>query len=283
MTRYSETDTYSRADDWLMGAARRNPEALLLLAAGACLLMRSGGSAARRTARSPNEWDYSSDAGRRAGNTASNMSEGISRAADKAADYASDVKDRISETASGYADSVSEFADDARRAISERSERWQRRARSQLQGGMERVLREQPLAVAVAGLAAGAAVAALFPSTKIENQTFGGAREALADAAGKVGERVMDAAGKAGERLKAAAEEGLSSDGLKKMASEVADIFTSEVKGKSDERSSASIVPDNPNTTSRPGQSFGREQSQRGASQAPDAAPAGSGPRRGTR
>ena len=288
MSRYSEAETYSQAGDWLMGTARRNPEALLLLAAGACLLMRSGRSAsARTTARSradASEPDYSPEPGRRARNAGSSMREGVSRAADTAADYASDVKDRISETASGYADSVSEFADDARRAISERSERWQRQAGSQLQGGMERVLREQPLAVAVAGLAAGATVAALFPSTKIENQAFGGAREALADAAGKAGERVMDAAGKAGERLKAAAEErGLSPDGLKKMASEVADTFTSEVKGKSDEHSSASMVPDNSNPTAKSGQSFGREQSERGASQTPDAAPAGFEPRRGTR
>ena len=38
-----------------------------------------------------------------------------------------------------------------------------RQAQSTLQGGMERVLRDQPLAVAVAGLAAGAAVAASSP------------------------------------------------------------------------------------------------------------------------
>ena len=227
MSRYSEMDTTSQAGDWLMGTARRNPEALLLLAAGACLLMRSGGKAG------------------------------------SAADYASDVKERISDAASGYAGSVSEFADDARRAITERSERWQREARSQLKGGMDRLLREQPLAVAVAGLAAGAAVAALFPSTKLENQTFGGTREALADATGRAGERVMEAAGKAGERLKDAAEErGLSAEGLKKVASEVADTFTSEIKGKSDPDSSASIVPDT--ATSRSGQS--REQSERGAS-----------------
>ena len=28
MSRYSNTDTYSQAGDWLAGAARRNPEAL---------------------------------------------------------------------------------------------------------------------------------------------------------------------------------------------------------------------------------------------------------------
>lgn len=281
MSRYSETDTTSQAGDWLMGAARRNPEALLLLAAGACLLMRSGESGATRTmvrSRSnANERDYASDAGQRA--RSAPMREGVSRAADTAADYASEVKERVADTARGYADSVSEFADDARRAVSERSERWQRQARSQLQGGMERVLREQPLAVAVAGLAAGAAVAALFPSTRMENEAFGGAREALTDAAGKAGQRVMDAAGKAGERLKEAADErGLSAGGLKEMASEVADTFTSEVKGTSEASRGASIVPDSP--ASRSGQSFGREHSEQDVNQTSDAAQAGFGPGR---
>ena len=150
------------------------------------------------------------------------MREGLSRAADSATDYASEIKDRVSETASAYADSISEFAQDAGRSVSERSTRLGRQAQSTLQGGMERVLREQPLAVAVAGLAAGAAVAALFPSTDIEGRTLGGAREALTDAAGKAGEMVMDAAGKAKERLQAAAEErGFSSQGLQGLASEV--------------------------------------------------------------
>ncbi len=142
-------------------------EALLLLAAGACLLMRSGGGASARHDGSQVATTRASgiipiDAGQRR-SAGSTMHEGVSRAADTAAEYASEVKDRVSDTARGYANSVSEFADDARRAVSERSERWQRQARSQLQGGMERVLREQPLAVAVAGLAAGVAVAALLP------------------------------------------------------------------------------------------------------------------------
>jgi len=266
MSRYSETDTTSQAGDWLIGTARRHPEALLLLAAGACLLMRSGGNGSARPAiHSRSDWSerpYSGEAGGRSSTTASNMREGVTRAADTAADYASGVKDRISETAADYADSVSEFAGDARRAVSERAERWQRQARSQVQGGVERVLREQPLAVAVAGLAAGVAVAALLPATRMENQAFGGARDALADAAGKAGERVMEAAGKAGERLKEAAEErGLSADGLKKMAGEVADTFTSEVKGKADTSGSASTAPDRPG--SRSDESFGQQSRER--------------------
>ena len=45
MTRNWDTDTASHTGDWIMGAARRNPEALLLVAAGAVLLMRGGGKA----------------------------------------------------------------------------------------------------------------------------------------------------------------------------------------------------------------------------------------------
>ena len=119
--------------------------------------------------------------------------------------------------------SISEFAQDTTRAVSERSSRLGRQAQSTLQDGVERVLRDQPLAVAVAGLAAGAAVAALFPSTEMEGRTLGGAREALTGAAGKAGEMVMDAAEKAKERLQSAAEErGFSSAGLQGLASEVA-------------------------------------------------------------
>ena len=56
------------------------------------------------------------------------------------------------------------------------------------------MLREQPLAVALAGLAAGAAVAAAFPRTEPENRTLGPAHDALTKAAAKAGENLMGAA-----------------------------------------------------------------------------------------
>jgi hypothetical protein len=256
MSRYSDRDTYSQAGDWLLGTARRNPEALLLFAAGCCLLMRGGASSSSRRA------SYGADEYRSASNRASSdftrdpstSREGL---ANRASDYASQVKDRVSDTASSYAESVSDFAEDARRNISERSEGLKRKAQSTLQSGMDRVLRDQPLAVAMAGLAAGAAVAAVFPSTEIEDRTFDGAREALTEAAGKAGERVMRAAGKAGERLKSGAEErGLTSEGLKELAGEVSDTFTSAVSGKSDEKGPTTIVPQSPAAATGP-QSFG--------------------------
>jgi hypothetical protein len=291
MSRYSETDTYSQAGDWLMGTARRNPEALLLLAAGCCLLMRSGGnvspraaSDSRRREHSEGYWPEPTRAPSDIGRASSNVRDGLSRAADSATDYASQIKDRVSDTASSYAESVSEFAEDTRRNVSERSARLKRQAQSTLQSGMNRVLRDQPLAVAMAGLAAGAAVAAVFPSTEIEDRTFGGAREALTEAAGKAGERVMGAAGKAGELLKSAAEErGLTSEGLKEVAGEVADTFTSAVSSKANEQGGATIVPQSPAPTTGPAKSFGTSQDKLDTNRTSDRTRADVGPGQGNR
>jgi len=43
----SEHDSYGQTGDWLIGAAKRNPESLLVLAAGAALFMRGRNAAAR--------------------------------------------------------------------------------------------------------------------------------------------------------------------------------------------------------------------------------------------
>jgi hypothetical protein len=257
-----------------MGAARRNPEALLLLAAGCCLLMRSGASSSSRAYSARyGEGDLWSRSGSnrlsRAAESATEYASGMKeRASSAASAYAADVKDRISDTAGSYADTVSEFASDARRNISETTERFTRQAQS----SMDRIMRDQPLAVALAGLAAGAAIAAVFPSTEIEDRTLGGAREALTDAAREAGQNLMGAAGKAGERLKsAAAERGLSAEGLKDMASDVAETFTSAAKGKPSDLGRATTVPENPSTRT----DFAAGNADRGSSMAGNSEPGG--------
>jgi hypothetical protein len=253
----SDTDSYSQAGDWVMSTARRNPEALLLLAAGCALLMRSGRGSSRRAAapaRYPDR-DYSpASRGYSSASETSSVRQGLSRSAEKATDYATkatdyatDIKDRVTDTASAYAESVSDFAADARRTVSEGSERFKRQAETTLNTAMDRVLRDQPLAVALAGLAAGAAVAAAFPSTDVENRALGGAHEALANVVDQAGKAVMGAASKAGEHLKTAAEErGLTSQGLTDLASDVADTFTDAVARKTDDHRGATMVPESP-------------------------------------
>ena len=261
MNLHPEKDTYSQAGSWLMGTARRHPEALLLLAAGCALLMRSAGSSSSKasTHSRQQQSDFAPPSTSYRGQ--SNARQGLSRAVESAADYASDIKDQVADTASDYAETVSEFAGEAGRKVSQQSERFARQAQSTMQSTMARVLRDQPLVVAAVGLAAGAAVAAAFPATDVENRTLGGAREALTDAASKVGENVMQAAGKAGERLKSAAQErGLTPDGLKELAGEVADTFADGVSGKPGERGPPT-VKDSPSLGSS---AIGRDKSEFG-------------------
>jgi ElaB/YqjD/DUF883 family membrane-anchored ribosome-binding protein len=260
MRDHSATHSSSQAGDWVLDTARRNPEALLLVAAGCCLLMRSGSSwsKAGRTRNVQHEHDtgtYRSDPSYQATDTSESMArkagETISRAADSAGEYASNVKQRVTKAASSYADTVSRYTQDTGRSLYEQS----RQAQSTLQESVSRIVREQPFAVAVVGLAAGAALAAIFPSTRIENRTFGGTREALAEAAGRAGENLMEAATEAGQRfVSGVAQRGLSSEGLKDLAGEVAETFSNAVTGKAGE-GSPSIAPQSPGAGSDVGRS----------------------------
>jgi hypothetical protein len=154
--------------------------------------------------------------------------------------------------------------------VADGSARFAQQTHATLQSGMQRTLREQPLAVVVAGLAAGAAVAAMFPSTEVEGRAFGRASEKLQDLAGEAGDRAMEAAGKAGERLKSAAQErGLTSEGLKEVAGDVANTFKDTMSGSTEQRSGSSGGP----PASGSNQSFGMEQNKPGGG--PASNPAG--------
>jgi hypothetical protein len=226
MSTYSDSD--SGAAGWLVGAVKNNPEGLLLLAAGCALLMRSGGAWKSRRSRDVRAYDRN---GREARDRT--VGERLSETAQSAGDYVSDIGESIVETASGYASSVSSYADDVARATAERSGRLARQAQSSALDTISRVVQEQPLTVALVGAAAGAAVAAAFPVTDLENQTLGPTGEQLRDAAGRAGEQLKGAATKAGQRLAAAADErGLNTEGLKEVARDVGETFSSALEGK---------------------------------------------------
>ncbi|MGA6964248.1 MAG: hypothetical protein WBZ51_11575 [Xanthobacteraceae bacterium] len=220
--------------DWLMSAVKKNPEGLLLLAAGCALLFRT------RTSRS-RQWShgyqsYPSGQGqhgprmehRGSGGKDWEMPEGMSRAADTAREYASNVGKTVGETARSYASAAGEFADHASQTIRDHSGR----IAEQTQSMIERIVREQPLAVAIAGAAAGAALAAAFPSTRMERETLGPTGKRLSEAATSAGEKLSKAASAAGERLMSAADErGVNAEGLKEVARDVAGSFEKSFSG----------------------------------------------------
>ena len=156
------------------------------------------------------------------------MPEGMSRAADTAREYASNVGKTVSETARSYALAAGEFADHASQTIRDQSGR----IAEQTQSTIERIVREQPLAVAIAGAAAGAALAAAFPSTRMERETLGPTGKRLSEAATSAGEKLSKAASAAGERLMSAADErGVNAEGLKEVARDVAGSFEKSFSG----------------------------------------------------
>jgi hypothetical protein len=230
MSMYSDNQN-SGAAGWLVGAVKNNPEGLLLLAAGCALLMRTSG-ASKSHSRDTRAYGRNDMTQRGREARVRTVGERVSTAAQSAGDYVSDIGESVAETASSYASSVSSYADDVARATAERSGQLARQAQSTARDTINRVVQEQPLTVALVGAAAGMAVAAAFPATDLENQTLGPTGERLRDAAGRAGEQLKDAATKAGQRLAAVADErGLNAEGLKEVARDVGETFSSALEG----------------------------------------------------
>jgi hypothetical protein len=216
------------ASDWLLSALKQNPEGLLLLAAGCALLLRKSSS-------SSGVWSGSG------ASAASHDRGGMRRTAEGAQDYvegakryARDFAEQTKGAAGESADSVAEYAGQLRQTVGRQSGRAVEQVRSTARSALDRVLQEQPLVVAVAGLAAGAALAATLPATEIEEQTLGPVGEQMTDAARRVGDQVKEAAGAAGDKLKGVAEErGLTPEGMKQLAKDVSGAFTDSMSGGS--------------------------------------------------
>jgi len=226
------TDFYSQATDWVVNTARRKPEALLLLAAGCALMMRGGGTGGASWSSSSHSADVSSRSSWQdeAADTLDEARRQSSRAAEGASRYAGDMRG-VAETASGYASAAADYGRDARRRMGEytgamrqnlssATDHVSRTAQSAARSTAD-TMREQPLLIAALGLAAGAAVAALFPTTDVERRTLGPAGEALVGAAGVAGRDFADRAARTGEEMRHAAEEH-----FRDLAHEASESFT---------------------------------------------------------
>jgi hypothetical protein len=214
-----------QSGEWILNTIKRNPEGLLLLAAGAVLMLRTGSNLSARST-------FEDDGPTRGVQVVDTLSDTARRATDAASSYASAATDTARQTmeaAKSYASSAGEYAEQATRKVSDQSERLIKQTKSMTRG----VLENQPLAILAAGLAAGAALAAVFPTSELEKETLGPVGEQASKAAAHVGEQLKQATMKAGEKLKSAAEErGLHSEGLKDVAGEVADTFKASMRGE---------------------------------------------------
>jgi X-X-X-Leu-X-X-Gly heptad repeat protein len=168
-----------------------NPMAALLASIGIAWLV-SG----KRPARARSAYSYSSgyDAwqgaahGSRQGRDSDDgmhLKERAGQLKDKAADGAGQLKDKAAELRDGMSDSLHdarERFDDMRDSLGERAHQAGdavRHTAQSAQQSFEHMLREQPLAVAAIGIAAGALLGALLPNTRQEDEWLGRSSDQL--------------------------------------------------------------------------------------------------------
>lgn len=137
-----------------------------------------------------------SDASQRVRDTASDLGEGMAEAVDQAKERAHGVRERLTDTAMH----AGEQARNTGRQLAEKTSTY---------------MHEQPLIMTGLGLALGAAIAALLPSTRIENEVMGrtadNIKKKIGDAASQQFEAAKESASEFVQKAKDVAErEGLT-------------------------------------------------------------------------
>jgi hypothetical protein len=96
-----------------------------------------------------------------------------------------------------------------------------------------RLLDDQPLLIAIGGFAAGALMAAAFPTSDLEKQTFGPIGEQFSEEASRFGGQLKETASKAAGTLKTATQEHIfEPDGVKKIVTEVTEAVREGMRGE---------------------------------------------------
>lgn len=196
----------SGLSNWLVNSAKRNPEGALLLAAGAVLLLRQTGAAAA------------------VGNleVAQNAAGAIRQTASNAKQYAGELVEKASDSAKDFGSDIQNKAQNTKDAFTKQAYSAAETAQSSIKSAVEKVVKEQPLLIALAGVAAGAGLAAVFPVSTMEREALEPVGKHVNDAVQYARDEAKEALGRAGDKLtEVAHEKGLTSEGIKRMATDV--------------------------------------------------------------
>ena len=117
-------------------------------------------------------------------------------------DRAEHMKERISEKASHAGERAGELKDRMQARAGEMGSEAKEKAR-EAKSGLERMMHENPLALAVGAAVVGVALGLLLPETDKEREMMGPSRDRLGDRVQDTAERVKDAAVEAGREVKA--------------------------------------------------------------------------------
>lgn len=164
-------------------------------------------------------------------------------------DRAESVRHTVGDKAQEVSDRAGELTHDVQERAGELGSSARARARN-ARGGLERMMHENPLAVAAGAAVIGLALGMLLPETEPERKVMGSTRDQLVDRVSGVADRVKDAAVDAGREIKdtlqhevAAAAPGVKAtvadaaatvkDQIKESAGRVAEEAKQEVRNPS--------------------------------------------------
>lgn len=178
----------------LGGTAKQNPLPIALTAIGIGWLMALG--------REPAQQNYGATSSSSLREGMGSMRDKASGALHSASDSLSSARDRVSGSMSSMrgraSESMSSMRDRAGQMTESARYRWDR-----ARGGVDYLVREQPLALGAIGLAVGAILAAMAPKTQKEEELMGEASRNLMDKAKATGSQQLE---KAQETVKQVAE-----------------------------------------------------------------------------
>lgn len=212
---------------------RENPMALAMIGAGmAWLMMGKNDRVTTDAAASVYQTNTDLGVAPASGSTTASATADL-------ADAVGHLKAKVGDAASGVRDAASGAADHAAQGLhdlgAQAGSAGRKAARS-----FEDILKQEPLIVGALGLAAGVALGAAFPSTELEDRTFGAARDNLLDA----GEKKLAAAGQAlnasghaaFEAVKGEADrQGLAGEGQATLVEKAESVIRSGVEAARDE------------------------------------------------
>jgi ElaB/YqjD/DUF883 family membrane-anchored ribosome-binding protein len=142
---------------------------------------------------------------------------------------------RVMDRAKDSAESVRHTVGDKAQHVSERAGELTSSARERARdarGGLERMMHENPLALAAGAAVIGLALGMLLPETERERRVMGATRDQLVDRVSNVADRVKDAAVEAGREVKDTLQEEVSAaaPGLKSTLQDAAATVKDQVK-----------------------------------------------------
>ena len=146
----------------------------------------------------------------------------VGKIADRAEQVGHTVKESMSSAASAVGERASDLGDSAKY-----------RGR-QARGGLQRLVEENPLAVAAGVVVLGLAAGLLVPESEREQRLMGPTRDDLVNRAQKTAQRVKDAAVEAGQELKESVREEVNerAPGVKAVVQDVVQSVGQQVKEK---------------------------------------------------